>query len=385
MNKDFQNKISESDSFFCFLNFENTEILGAGIKHQLNSDDLHSQKVDDFLAEHKNEFIFCFLSYKLKESTIAVKDVQKNIDSFPGITLIVPEQIHEIKSQFESSVNQNAHSKKINFPSKENYIQTVNKIKDHIQYGDFYETNYCICPQIEAKIDPFQTYLNLESLTQAPFSSFIKYNNEYLICGSPERFLKKDSHKVISQPIKGTAKRSENSSEDQELKNQLKNSLKEQTENIMIVDLVRNDLSKIAKRNSVKVENLNEVKSYKTVHQLVSTVSCEIEEGKSFSDIIEALFPMGSMTGAPKKRAVELMTEYEDFSRGIYSGSVGLIKPNGDFDLNVVIRSIIYNEKDEKVYMPVGSAITIQSDPEKEYEECKLKAEALMRSISYED
>ena len=188
---------------------------------------------------------------------------------------------------------------------------------------------------------------------------------------------------MISQPIKGTSKRGHTKEEDLELKNSLSSNLKEQTENIMIVDLVRNDLSKIAERNSVQVDHLNEIKTYKTVHQLVSTVSCTVRSDQKFIDILKATFPMGSMTGAPKKRAVQLMNQYENFSRGIYSGSIGIIKPGGDFDLNVVIRSIIYNQREELVHLPVGSAITIQAKAENEYEECKIKAKAMINALEY--
>lgn len=262
--------------------------------------------------------------------------------------------------------------------SKNSYIEKVNKLKQHIQQGEIYEINFCIEFYAEnVKINPFKQFDKLIAISPMPFSCFIKHQNKYLICASPERFLKKRDNVLISQPIKGTIKRSENIIEDKQLKEELKNSIKEKSENVMIVDLVRNDLSRIAERGSVKVDELYGIYSFPQWYQMISTISCTLKEGKGFDEILKATFPMGSMTGAPKISAMQLIEKYESTKRGMYSGSVGIILPNGDFDLNVVIRSIQYNTETGYLSFMVGSAITILSDAEKEYEECLLKAKAI--------
>ena len=262
--------------------------------------------------------------------------------------------------------------------SKDNYLKNVKELKNHIQQGDIYEINYCqeyVAQEVD--INPIDTYFKLNKKSPTPFSCFVKHDDKFLLSASPERFIKKQENKITSQPIKGTIRRGESKDEDEQLKHELQNDPKERSENIMIVDLVRNDLSKIAKRNTVNVEELCEIYTFPQVHQMISTVSAELEVETSFNEIIHALFPMGSMTGAPKIRAMELIEQYENSKRGLYSGTVGYIKPNGDFDFNVVIRSILYNRSTKKMSYFVGSAITHLSDPEKEYEECLLKAKAI--------
>ena len=269
---------------------------------------------------------------------------------------------------------------------KENYLKNVVKLKKHIQQGDIYEINYCqeYVAQ-EVQINPIDTYFKLNKKSPTPFSCFVKFNDKYLLCASPERFMSKIGNQIISQPIKGTIKRGATLQEDEALKNQLQHDPKERSENIMIVDLVRNDLSKIATRNSVKVDELCEIYTFPQVHQMISTISAELKPEVDFKTIIHALFPMGSMTGAPKIRAMELIEQYEDSKRGLYSGTVGYIKPNGDFDFNVVIRSILYNSSSKKISYFVGGAITSLSEPEKEYEECLLKAKAINEVLSSND
>ena len=266
---------------------------------------------------------------------------------------------------------------------KENYLKNVVKLKKHIQQGDIYEINYCqeYVAQ-EVQINPIDTYFKLNKKSPTPFSCFVKFNDKYLLCASPERFMSKIGNQIISQPIKGTIKRGATLQEDEALKNQLQHDPKERSENIMIVDLVRNDLSKIATRNSVKVDELCEIYTFPQVHQMISTISAELKPEVDFKTIIHALFPMGSMTGAPKIRAMELIEQYEDSKRGLYSGTVGYIKTNGDFDFNVVIRSILYNSSSKKISYFVGGAITSLSEPEKEYEECLLKAKAINEVLS---
>jgi para-aminobenzoate synthetase component 1 len=239
-------------------------------------------------------------------------------------------------------------------------------------------------------INPLALFFKLNETSQAPFSAFYRMNDKYLMCASPERFLKKSSRKIISQPIKGTARRGSNIGEDNEIKRSLLTNKKEQSENVMIVDLVRNDLSKTC--NNVQVDKLCDISSFKQWHQLISTVSGEIRHDVHFVDVIKNTFPMGSMTGAPKIKAMQLIEQFEKTKRGLYSGAVGYITPslsgeNGqggevDFDFNVVIRSILYNQASGYLSFQVGSAITANSIPEKEYAECLLKAKGMFEALS---
>lgn len=266
--------------------------------------------------------------------------------------------------------------------SKNEYIETVKKIKAHIQRGDIYEINFCMEFYAEdTEIDPAEVFYKLNQISCAPFSCFYKLDDKYLMCASPERFIKKEGNKLISQPIKGTARRGKTVEEDEAIKHQLLHDKKELSENVMIVDLVRNDVSRIAKKGTVNVDELFGIYTFKQVHQMISTVSCELQRGISFEEIIKSTFPMGSMTGAPKIKAMELIEKYECTKRGLFSGSVGYITPEGDFDFNVVIRSILYNSTKKYLSFHAGSAITFNSDPEKEYEECMLKAKAMFEVL----
>ncbi len=266
--------------------------------------------------------------------------------------------------------------------SKEQYIEDVISMKEHIKRGDIYEVNYCQEFYVEnSNLNPQKTYQQLMKLAEAPFCAFYKNQDHYLICSSPERYLKKQKQKLISQPIKGTIKRGTNIASDALFKTALSINPKEKSENVMIVDLVRNDLSKIAKKGSVNVEELFGIYTFKQVHQMISTVTAQLNNNLHFSKAIKATFPMGSMTGAPKVSAMKLIEKYEHFKRGLYSGAVGYITPKGNFDFNVIIRSILFNAKNKYVSMPVGSAITHYCDPEKEYEECMVKADALFKAL----
>jgi para-aminobenzoate synthetase component 1 len=262
--------------------------------------------------------------------------------------------------------------------SREEYITAIQKLKSEIQYGNIYEINYCTEFYItNLTISPVSLFQKLNAISPMPFSAFYKNQENYLMCASPERYVTKTGDKIISQPIKGTMKRGADAEEDAMGKELLKEDLKEQTENVMIVDLVRNDLSRTAAKSSVKVEELFGVYTFPQVHQLISTISSRLKEGIHCLDAIKFSFPMGSMTGAPKIAAMQLADQLEKSKRELYSGSVGYIDPNGDFDFNVVIRSLIYNEKEKYLSLMVGGAITNLSDPLKEYEECLLKAKAI--------
>ena len=267
--------------------------------------------------------------------------------------------------------------------SKRKYIETIKSLKKHILKGDCYEINFCQeFYSLNVIIDPIKIYKNLNLISPNPFSAFYKYNDKFLMCASPERFLKKKGNTLISQPIKGTSKRIvEDQKADIRQKKELFQSEKERSENIMIVDLVRNDLAKVCTEGSVKVEEFLGIYTFPQVHQMISTVTGILKEDIKFSQIFHATFPMGSMTGAPKKKVMELIEKYEKTKRGLFSGTVGYIEPNGNFDFNVVIRSLQFNATNQYLSIIAGSAITFNSIPENEYEECILKISAMKKAL----
>ena len=380
-------------------------ILAVGEEKSLSLSEIPQDwgEITRFFEQNKGHYIFGYLSYDLKnltESSLTSKN--KDVLEFPEAYFYVPESVYEIRGEevtLLSGKNESSELKKglsamiphsdfrgltlkPNF-SYEDYQKAFNQIQHHLKRGDIYEMNYCLSFEAAGEIDNvFAVYEKLNQLTQAPFSVLHRNGPFHLISGSPERFIQKKGQKIISQPIKGTQRRSSNPKEDEALKEKLFNDEKERAENIMIVDLVRNDLSRIAQKNSVKVEELLKVYSFKTVHQLISTISCQIKEDVGWKEILQALFPMGSMTGAPKIRAMEIIEAVENFKRGLYSGSFGYITPEGDADFNVVIRSLLYNADKKHTLAPVGGAITVQSDVESEYKECLLKAKALQEALS---
>ncbi|HEY8388256.1 MAG TPA: anthranilate synthase component I family protein [Parasegetibacter sp.] len=265
--------------------------------------------------------------------------------------------------------------------SKTEYIEKINTLKAHIARGDCYEINFCQEFYAEnAEINPITIYARLSEISPTPFAAYYKIDDHFLICASPERFLQKRGSTICSQPIKGTWERNRHN-EEADMHNQylLQNDPKERAENVMIVDLVRNDLSKFCKEGTVKVKELCGVYPFPQVHQMISTICGEVSDELHWTDAIKASFPMGSMTGAPKYRVTELIEQYEVTHRGLYSGAIGYVSPVGDFDFNVVIRSLLYNQTEKYLSYQVGSGITFYADPEKEYEECLLKAEAIKR------
>lgn len=269
---------------------------------------------------------------------------------------------------------------------KQDYLQKVGEMLAHIQRGDIYEANFCQEFYAEdAEIDPIQKFIALNDISRPPFATFLRNYDQYLLSASPERYLQKKGDQLISQPIKGTARRVlSNPEKDLELAKNLENDPKERSENVMIVDLVRNDLSKTAKRGSVEVSELCKVYSFPQVHQMISTIRATLEEGIPPVEVLRTTFPMGSMTGAPKISAMEIIEELEETKRGLYSGAVGYFDPSGDFDFNVVIRSVLYNSTAKYVSFSVGGAITARSVPENEYQECLVKAAALRQVLEEE-
>ena len=357
--------------------------LYTGSKSTWYSEENNENLLSDFqkfLDANHGEHILCFFSYDLKNNIEKLKSSNLNDIQFPQLFCFIPKKIKKTRS-IKSEITD---SKAIDFKaeiSKKNYLENVEKIKNHIQKGDFYEANYCYQWKAKSKLlQPKAIFNKLKQLTQAPYGFYADLENHYVISASPELYIKKRNNKIYSSPIKGTQRKDKDPKKDRLLIKQLENSSKDQAENNMIVDLVRNDLSRIAEKCSVKVEELRKVYSFRNIHQMISTISCEISENIKVSDILKATFPMGSMTGAPKIKVMEIMEKYEKSKRGLYSGSFGIIYPNGDFDFNVIIRTLIYNKANHLLSFHVGGAITINSSPELEYEETLIKADALFKA-----
>jgi para-aminobenzoate synthetase component I len=341
-----------------------------------------------------------FLAYDLKNETEQL--TSENADSlhFPNLHFFSPQHLiiirgdkAEIISNDAEQILQGISQQKLAFGdapalqvksrfSKEEYINAVTAIKAHIIRGDVYVTNFCQEFYAEgAVIDPLAVFNHLNELSPNPFAAFYKNRQQYVLCASPERFLAKRGDKLISQPIKGTAPRGKTDEEDKQIKHRLQNEPKELQENVMVVDLVRNDLTLSAVPGTVKVEELFGLYSFKQVHQLISTVSCRLDNRIGTVQAIRNTFPMGSMTGAPKFSSMQLMERYERSKRGVYSGAIGWFSPDDDFDFNVVIRSLLYNADEQYLSFHVGGAITYDADPGKEYQECLLKASAIMEVL----
>ncbi len=340
--------------------------------------------IDDFLAQSKSP-VFGWLGYDLKNAFERLESRFEDRLGFGALGVFEPIETGESALDFGQYRSSAEGEKKITLTpriSKQQYLDDVRALQEHIQRGDIYEVNYCQEFYAEnVAIDPLDVFSRLLELTDAPHSALVHHQGAWLLCGSPERYLRRSGSRLISQPIKGTVRRGATAEEDAALARQLQSDPKERGENIMITDLVRNDLARAGMAGSVRVDELCGIYSFRTVHQMISTVSAEVDTAKGLGHVLRASFPMGSMTGAPKVRAMELIDRYEHFSRGLYSGSVGVVEPNGDFDFNVIIRSIFWNANTGYLSVRVGGAITALSDPEAEYNECLLKAEAMVKAL----
>ncbi len=376
-------------------------LIAFGVENELSANVGKAFSDLKTFAEEHQDWMFGLLSYDLKNEVEVLEEPKTDSLNFPDLYFFVPqylisisgEQINVLKgdqaiikeilllkTKEESPTAPVAIKSRL---SKQAYLDKLESIKQHIKRGDVYEMNFCQeFFDDHAEIDPLLVYNKLKAISPTPFSGFLKIRDKFVLSATPERFLAKNGRKLTSQPIKGTAKRSEDPTEDHQIKTALRNSEKEQAENVMIVDLVRNDLTKSAVKGTVKVDELFGIYSFPQVHQMISSISCDLSPEVHFVDAIKNTFPMGSMTGAPKLRAMQLIDQYEVSKRGVYSGSLGYISPNGDFDFNVVIRSILYNATNKYLSFQVGGAITYQSESEKEYEECLLKASAMMSVLS---
>ena len=351
------------------------------------------------------DWIFGYLTYDLKNTSEDLSSNNFDGLGFPDLYFFQPKKLFlikgnqveiqylkmvedEIEADLESIKNCQSEPVEDVFKKnpikiklrihKDEYFAKVNKMLSHIQRGDIYEANFCQEFYAEnSNINPLDTFNKLNNISKPPFATFLKLKDKFLMSATPERYIRKEGTTVISQPIKGTAKRSQNKDEDIELAENLSQDQKERSENIMIVDLVRNDLSQTATKGSVKVEELCKVYSFLQVHQMISTISSKVSRQTKPVEILKTTFPMGSMTGAPKISAMKIIEDLEETKRGLYSGSVGYFTPEGDFDFNVIIRSILYNASKQYISYSVGSAITAKSIPLKEYEECLIKAKAM--------
>ncbi len=361
--------------------------------------------LEKFLKNNK-DYTFGYFGYDLKNQIEKLHSENTDRLKFPEVFFFQPEHIISIKPESgmaeifswknnPENIFQNINHCNGDFSTKKNvavqiqkrfaketYLNCVEKIKQHIANGDFYEMNLCMEFFAEdADIEPQRIFEKLNALNRSPFSAFFRNKEQYLMCSSPERFLMKQGDKLLSQPIKGTIARDKNSSKDEWKKQQLKTDSKELAENVMIVDLVRNDLAKSCVAGSVKAEELFGIYTFPQVHQMISTVSGSLRKNVATVEAIKNAFPMGSMTGAPKVIVMEHIEKYEPSKRGLYSGAIGYFTPELDFDFNVVIRSILYNAKEKYLSFQTGSAITYDSVAEKEYEECLLKAQAMQQAL----
>ncbi|MBN2522302.1 MAG: aminodeoxychorismate synthase component I [Bacteroidales bacterium] len=367
---------------------------------------IHENSISEFIelqevSPENSEWYLGYLSYDLKNSIESLQSNNSGHLDWPDIFFFTPEVLflmangvltvtiqneciehttlfHRLNSY---SISRLTHYTIDLYPriTKNEYLRNVGELQQRIRRGDIYEINFCQEFYNHAEIDPYAVYRIMNESSPSPFSAFFKYNDKFLLSASPERFLKKENSLIISQPMKGTSAKGVTISEDHKLKTRLSDDIKEQAENIMIVDLVRNDLSRIAQRNSVHVEELCGIYTFPHIHQMISTITAQLKTN-SFIKIISATFPMGSMTGAPKIEAMKLIEQYESVKRGLYSGAVGYISPEMNFDFNVVIRSLQYNSKKEYLSYMVGGAITALSQAEKEYEECLAKVYGVIRT-----
>ncbi len=378
-------------------------LVAAGVKRYLKADSGDALSSLQTFRNAKEGWLFGHLGYDLKNETEQSTSSHPDHIGFPDLYFFEPEvviRLSDTELHIEAAAPEQVYENIITASPvpgklkkteaeirqslrKEEYIAIIHRLQEHILRGDCYEINFCQEFFAEhAVIDPLQVYTMLSQLSPNPFSALYRMDDKWLICASPERFLKKQGNRLLSQPIKGTAKRiNGDKGTDEQSRSELFHSPKDRSENVMVVDLVRNDLAKVCEEGSVQVDELYGIYSFPQVHQMISTVSGKLRPGISFREIMKATFPMGSMTGAPKKRVMELIEQYEKTKRGIFSGALGYISPADDFDFNVVIRSIMYNATSQYLSFQAGSGITFYSDAEKEWEECLLKAEAIKQVL----
>lgn len=379
-------------------------VLGVGALRYVQANAGNAFTLLKAFQQQNEDWLFGHFGYDLKNETENLTSAHARHSGFPDLFFFVPETVLLLSEQQLSIGTINipatriwqqllaalapSHKKQGPVPfnsrfSRDAYIDTVTTLQQHILRGDCYEINFC--QEFYADntiINPLQTYQSLSAVSPNPFAAYYKWHNDYLLCASPERYLRKTGNQLIAQPIKGTWQRNHTSIQQDEInKALLYNSGKDRSENVMIVDLMRNDLAKVCEEGSVQVAELFGMYSFPQVHQMISTITGTMKAEIDWVDVIKATFPMGSMTGAPKTKVLQLIEQYERSRRGLFSGAVGYVTPQRAFDFNVVIRSILYNQATRYVSYQVGSGITFYSDAIQEYEECLLKAAAIKKVL----
>ncbi|MGH1338242.1 MAG: anthranilate synthase component I family protein [Aureispira sp.] len=354
-------------------------------------------------AQENKDWLFGYLSYELKDAVEDLSSENIATQNFPLLHFFSPTYLFllqengvlEIESK-EAPVEQIWEEIQVQLlpttaweeidltprMSKTAYLEAVEAIQEHIVAGDVYELNFCQeFFAEECRLSPSTAFRRLNAIAQTPFAAYYQRQEQYLLCGSPERFLCKRGQQLTAQPIKGTIHRGQTAKEDQALRQQLRASKKDQAENVMIVDLMRNDLTKVCTTGTINVEELFGVYSFERVSQMISTVTGILQPQRHWTEALKATFPIGSMTGAPKVSSLQLIEHYETTTRGLYAGTVGYVTPTGNFDFNVVIRSLLYDAKREYLSCQVGGAIVYDSEPKAEYEECLLKAQTVLAAL----
>lgn len=317
-----------------------------------------------YVIDHRERCLYLISSGI--EGTEKFNEKKKIIKEMPSCFSIPDDRPVEIKKVFSNM-------------SYSQYIRAVEKIKHYIAKGDVYQINLAQRIEGEGVFPPEVIYSRIRKVNPTSFSGYFKGDDFYLLSNSPELFLKKEGRVVITKPMKGTRPRGKNSYEDEKYRKELIKSVKDKAELLMIVDMERNDLGKICSYGSVRVKKLRQIESYKTVFQATSLIEGRMKEGKGFVDLLKATFPGGSITGAPKIRAMEIIEELEPHKRSFYTGCMGYIGFNGNVELNILIRTILL--KGNKLYYPVGGGIVWDSKPEAEYEETITKARALFLTL----
>jgi para-aminobenzoate synthetase component 1 len=374
-------------------------VAGAGMVSFIEPETLCFDVLKNYCSE-KKRWLFGHMSYDLKnEAEPMLTSLLPGFVFFPLMYFFEPQVVvtvagsrmtidasseaecEKVYGEILQNVYREGFVPEICFSSRmlrDEYGKRFRQIARHIQQGDIYEITFCREFFAEAEVNPIDLFCAMCRTIPAPFAALYRIGNRYLISASPERFLMKKGRRLISQPMKGTAARKADPDDDKKQREILSADVKERAENVMITDLVRNDLSKTAAAGSVKVEDLFGIYTFPKVHQMVTIVMSELKEGVHFTEAIKAAFPMGSMTGAPKIRAMQLIEKYETVRRGLFSGSVGYITPEGDFDFSVIIRSLLYDDASHYLSLSAGGAITSMSDEEKEFEETELKAAGIL-------
>ena len=384
-------------------NYGNINVfIAVGAKATFESEGGHTfADLQQFLDRYPDTWIPGYLGYDLKNELESLYSQHPNRTGFPDAYFFVPEYtlligkynveikgtypqriINDIESTITKDESPGFEGRLKYRMNKSAYMDAFTGLQQHIRQGDIYEVNLCQEFYAEqASLNPLATYRKLNEVSPTPFSCFFRSGQRYILSASPERFLSKNGGTLLSQPIKGTAPRGRDAVEDEQLKAELAGNPKEISENIMIVDLVRNDLTRSASPGTVKASELLKVHSFKQVHQLISTITCQIRPDVGMVETLQYTFPPGSMTGAPKISAMKLIDQYENSRRGVYSGALGYFSPQGNYDFSVVIRTLLYNAETGYLSFHTGGAITDNADPEKEYDECLLKGKALFEVL----